>query len=115
MIFSCEPLRSAFRLISIWPVWSIALLAPSTPMNELRFSTAGSSRIASGGLLLQPGHAVVGDRLLDLGAGLQLAGVLGREQALGDDHVEQGGQGEGGHGDDQGRLLAFQHPGQARS
>ena len=71
------------------PVCSIVLLAASTPTNELRLSTSGSSRIARAARLLQLGHARVRDVLRGLDARLQLAGVLRREQALRDDDVEQ--------------------------
>ena len=74
---------------------------------------AGDIRILGqrlGQLVLQGGHASVGDGLRRLGHPLQQAGILGREQALGDDDVEQGRDRQGGDGHDQGRHLAVQHP-----
>ncbi len=61
-------------------------------------------------LLLQLRHVRIGDRLLGRGHALDQAGVLGREQALGDDQIEHHGQGQRGQGHQHGRPLAVQHP-----
>ena len=103
---------SAFRSISMRPVCSMVLLAASTPMNELTFSTAGSCSTAPRRGLLQLGHARVRDVGGGLDARLQLAGVLGREQALRDEQVEQHRQDQRRERDQQRQLLVVDHPGE---
>ena len=63
--------------------------------------------------LLQLGHAGVGDRLRGLHAGLQLACVLRRKQAFGNDHIQQHSQCQRGQGDQQRQALVSEHPVQA--
>ena len=63
-----------------------------------------------GKLVLQVRHGVIGNALRGLGDGLDQAGVLHREEAFRDQHVEQNGQRQGQHGDRQRRRLPVQHP-----
>ena len=79
------------RLISMRPLLSVALV-PSTPMNDERLATAGSSSTTVGQRLLPLGHRRERDRLRRLGDALDRAGVLHREEALRDDDVEHDGQ-----------------------
>ena len=76
------------------PLFSVALV-PSTPMKEDRLATSGSFRMPSASALLALGHGVEGDDLRRLGDGLDQAGVLHREEALGDHDVEHDGQHDG--------------------
>ncbi len=66
----------------------------------------------AGSLLLQLRHALVGHGLAGFQARLQLAGILGREQALRNHHIQQGGQQQGRQGHQQRDGLAVQHPAQ---
>ena len=83
---------------------------PSTPMNELRFSTSGSCRIASASCLLQRRHGVVGDALRGFRDPLDHAGILHREEALRDQDIEHDGERERQHGDEQRQRLVVQDP-----
>ena len=69
------------------PLLSVVLV-PSTPMKDERLSTAGSFRMIFASCLLAVGHRGEGDGLGGFGDALDHAGVLNREEALGDD-VEQ--------------------------
>ena len=115
MIVASDVVRwpSGFRLISIRPVLSV-VLAPSTPMKRGQAGDVGileqdARRPAAAG-----SHPGVGDRLAGLGDGLDEAGVLGREQALGDDHVEQRRSGPGWRWRPAWSPLVVQHPDQGR-
>ena len=68
------------------------VLVPSTPMKEDRLSTAGSCRMTLASSCWRSRHAVEGDRLRRLGDAQDHAGVLDREEAFGDDDVEQDGR-----------------------
>ena len=73
---------------------------------------AGHRRVAQhqvGQLLLALGHGGEGDRLRALADALNHPGVLLGEQALGHQHVQQHGEGQGGHGHPQGQGLMAQH------
>ena len=80
-----------FRLISMRPLFSVVFW-PSTPMNDERLATAGSSSIALRERLLALRHRGERDRLRRFGDRLDHAGVLHREEALRHEHVEQHGQ-----------------------
>ena len=68
-------------VISMRPLLSVAL-APSTPMNDERPVTSGSSRMTCAGGLLALGHRRERHRLRRLGDRLDRAGVLHREEPL---------------------------------
>ena len=76
------------------------------------FSTAGSSSIARAACCCSVGHAREADTSRALShAHLQLAGVLRREQALGDHDVEQHGQHEGARARPAASMrLVVEHP-----
>ena len=75
------------------PLLSVVLV-PSMPMKEDRLSTAGSFRITCGERLLALGHGRERDRLRRFRNAQNHAGVLHREEAFGDHHVEVAGQAE---------------------
>ena len=101
------------RLISMRPLLSVEL-APSTPMNDDRLSTAGSSRIDRGQRLLPLGHRRERDRLRRLGDALDHAGVLHREEALRHHDVEHHGQRQRAERHQQRQRLVVEHPRRAR-
>jgi len=68
-------------------------------MKLVRLSTSASPSRRAASPLLEVRHAGVGDRLVGGGDALDEAGVLGREQALGDQQEQDHGkrQGQGRH------------------
>jgi hypothetical protein len=109
-ITSVTFLRSAngFRLIWMRPLLSVVLV-PSTPMNEDRLSTAGFFE-DQGGALADAAPFPRRTPLGGFGHRLDLARVLHREEALGDDDKEYAGDDQRGDGDRQGQAAPLEHP-----
>ena len=78
---------SGLRLIWMRPLLRVVLV-PSMPMKEERLSTAGSLRMTSASFCWRSVMLAKRDGLRRLGDAEDDAGVLHREEALGDDDVE---------------------------
>ena len=83
---------SGLRLIWMRPLLSVVLV-PSMPMKEDRLSTAGSFRITLASACWRSRHRRERDGLRRLRDAQDHAGILHREEALGNDHVEVAGHG----------------------
>ena len=84
---------SGFRLIWIRPLLTVVFV-PSTPMNDDRLSTAGSSRISLTSACWRSAMASNETYCAASEIAEDHARVLHREEALRDDHVEEDGQRE---------------------
>ena len=94
------------------PLLSVVLV-PSTPMNDERLSTAGSSRMTRCQRLLPRGHCLERDRLRRFGDPENDAGVLNRKESFRHEDVQQHGQRSALPSHDQRGLLMIQDPEQA--
>ncbi len=88
MISSALAFRSSRGLSEMdsRPLFGVALV-PSAPMNEATETTSGSERTTSASAIWRVRHAFEGDIGGGLGHPDEEAGVLLREEALGDDHA----------------------------